>query len=153
MISCQTDLLQAKKKIASLLASREEALRSHEEKEERNPDEPADNSTLFYRLDEYIRSERIFLQPEIDRNALMKYIHLNRNQFAELMREQANTTFSNYINTLKVEYSLSLMKAHPKYTIEAIAEESGFSSPRTYYRAFRDMLGMTPTEYKKTMEA
>lgn len=153
LISCQAELLQAKKTIADLLSSREKNEHDHEEKPDReHSDRPIDDGSLFYRLDEYVRAERIFLQPEIDRSALMKYLHLNRNQFAEMMRDQAKTTFNNYINGLKIEYSLSLMKTYPKYTIEAIAEESGFSSQRTYYRVFRDILGMTPTEYKKTME-
>ena len=45
------------------------------------------------------------------------------------------------------------MRNYPYYTIEAISEESGFKSSRSYYRLFRDKYGMTPSEYKKVMKS
>ena len=70
-----------------------------------------------------------------------------------MVQDNTNTTFSDYINNLSLEYSISLMRNYPYYTIEAISVESGFKSSRSYYRLFRDKYGMTPSEYKKVMKS
>ena len=38
-------------------------------------------------------------------------------------------------------------------TVQAIAEDSGFSNVRKFYRIFKDEMGMTPTEYREAMES
>jgi AraC-like DNA-binding protein len=43
------------------------------------------------------------------------------------------------------------LKEHPEYTIEAIAQDCGFSSLRTFQRTFKDFMGMTSTEYRKAV--
>lgn len=153
LISCEAELSHTKKRVfllSSLLAARS----GEADTKETGPDKEMDDTALFSQMDEYIKGNKLFLQPEIDRDALIRRFRVNRNKFVHIIQENTRTTFNDYINNLRLEYSISLMRNYPRYTIEAISSESGFKSSRSYYRLFRDKYGMTPFEYKKvTKEA
>ncbi len=55
-----------------------------------------------------------------------------------------------YLNSLKIEYSIKLMKEKPYLSVDAIAEEANFNSRSTFYRAFVKISGMTPAQYMRT---
>jgi AraC-like DNA-binding protein len=55
--------------------------------------------------------------------------------------------FCSYINILRVNEACSLLQQSDKSIIE-IAEESGFSSLRTFNRAFLRHVGISPREYR-----
>ena len=40
------------------------------------------------------------------------------------------------------------MMQHPEYTLEHIAQVSGFNSMATFHRAFKKIMGMTPGRYR-----
>ena len=54
------------------------------------------------------------------------------------------------INGYRVRYAQKLMKTHPDMSVTEIAEESGFSSRSAFYRNFKEMTGLSPTEWKKS---
>ena len=62
-----------------------------------------------------------------------------------------NTSFTNWRNQLRIEYSQELINhnATDNYTLEAIGKRAGFSSYSTFVRAFKLFAGKTPTEYAK----
>jgi AraC-like DNA-binding protein len=39
------------------------------------------------------------------------------------------------------------MQEHPENGIESVAEQSGFNSRSSYYRAFKSITGLTPGKY------
>ena len=59
-----------------------------------------------------------------------------------------NTSYNQYINDFRLEYAIKLFKDYPNYTIDAIANESGFYSPTSLYRILSQKYGMTPSEYR-----
>ena len=72
------------------------------------------------------------------------------NRISPLLQTFTGENFNGYINRLRLDYSLVLLKDFKHYTIEAVAIDSGFGNVRTYQRIFRDKYGMTPMEYRKT---
>ena len=74
------------------------------------------------------------------------------NALSYLLKRYAGVSNVNsYLNRLRVEYSVKLIKEKNNFSIEAIAEEAGFNSRSTFYRAFYKQFGMTPTEYIETL--
>ena len=49
----------------------------------------------------------------------------------------------------RVQRACRLILEHPEFTIESIASDAGFNSPRTFYRKFQAETGMSPTEYRE----
>lgn len=51
----------------------------------------------------------------------------------------------------RVSRACRLILDHPEFTIESIATDAGFSSPRTFYRKFQAETGLSPTEYRNVV--
>lgn len=130
---------------------------SKEEKEEKSTATLGDineaDRRSFEELDLKIRNERLFLDPNFSRDILLQLTPVGKNRISSLLQTFTGENFNGYINSLRLEYSLSLLKKFNHYTIEAIAMDSGFNNVRTYQRLFRDKYGMTPAEYKKSLQA
>lgn len=122
-------------------ADPEEAPATEEDSEER----------LFERLRQTIIDERLYLDRDLSREVLLEKAKVPKNKFAKLFRTYANTTYSKFINDLRLDYAVGMLKQHTNYTIDAISAECGFTSASTFYTLFAQRFGMTPSEYKKAI--
>jgi AraC-like DNA-binding protein len=55
------------------------------------------------------------------------------------------TSFSDYINGLRVDYASQLLEERPELSINDIMIKSGFTSSSAFYRNFKKFKGITPT--------
>lgn len=106
---------------------------------------------LFEHIHQRIISEQLFLDPDFSREHIIRLGLINKNKVALLFRQFAHTNFNGYINTLRLEYALTMMREQPDVPIKAVAYDAGFNSIRTFYRAFEKAYGKTPAEYKDTL--
>lgn len=58
--------------------------------------------------------------------------------------------FSSYVNQYRIHYACQLLK-NSRDSITEIALQSGFSTIRNFNRVFKEMMGMTPREYRITV--
>lgn len=105
----------------------------------------------FMKMESLLVEQKLFLQPGFGRNDLTRVAGINKNDLSPLLRKYADSdNFNDYMNGLKIEYSIKLMKEKPYLSVDAIAEEANFNSRSTFYRAFVKISGMTPTQYMRT---
>jgi AraC-like DNA-binding protein len=58
--------------------------------------------------------------------------------------------FRDWINEFRINYFIELFIIYKdKKTIEALAQESGFKNPATFYNAFKKLTGLSPSQYFK----
>ena len=76
---------------------------------------------------------------------LSKKLHLSRYYISHIFSDKLQVSFTDFINTLRVEHACSLLEKGVNITEIALA--SGFSSVRTFNRVFAEEMGMTPREY------
>lgn len=115
------------------------------------PDVSEDERT-FWKLMSAIIEKKMYLTPNLTREDVTKEVYVPKNKFANLFKEHANTTFKAYINSLRIDEAIEIMKKHPEYTIEAIASECGMQSVQTFYRVFSENTGMSPAEYRSNLK-
>lgn len=120
------------------------------EKIEKPSDEDSDKE-LFKRVSFLINSQKLYLQPKLSREDVIKMSKCPRNKFAQLFTQYAGMTFNKYINDLRLEYAAKLLRDKPEYTIEAIAEECGLPIAQTFYRNFSDKFGVTPNDFRLSL--
>ena len=61
-----------------------------------------------------------------------------------------NISFTDFVNGLRIEHACSLLENDTNITETAFS--SGFSSIRTFNRAFAKSMGMSPREYIKRQQ-
>lgn len=124
---------------------------SRQDDGEKSPGENK-NRTVWEEMEREIIEERLYLDPHFTRSSVMQRFKIPKNRFAPLFKENAGMNFSQYVNNLRLEHSVMLMKEKRNYTINAIAAECGFPNPSTFYRLFFERFSMTPSEYFKSLE-
>jgi AraC-like DNA-binding protein len=76
------------------------------------------------------------------------------NDLSFLINEAFRTNFNDWINNYRIEVFKELLR-HPenrKYSILGLSQEVGFSSKASFYRAFKKVTGVTPSDYLKSNE-
>ena len=119
---------------------------------------PADNSVdlkaltdeqLFSHINEIIRRERLFLNPNFDRQSIMDRFQLSKDRVgAVFSKGSEHLKLNKYILLLRLEYAAQLLVDEPERTIAQIAADSGFVSSAYFSDRFRQHYGMSPTDFR-----
>lgn len=122
---------------------------SNEETTEATETADNENERLFVKLDGKITHDRLFLKPNFGRDDMARIIGVDKNRIGLIMSRYSDASNASvYINTKRVEYGAKLLLEHPEYTIAAIANECGMTNTVTFNRTFKEVYGMTPSEYR-----
>ena len=65
------------------------------------------------------------------------------------IKSLSGDSFSNLINGYRIRYAQKLMEEHPDMSVTEIASECGFTSRSAFYRNFKAITGIPPSEWKK----
>ncbi len=113
-----------------------------------NEEEAQMNKMIFGKLDYIIKRDNLYLSADISREELARMVKMNNTRFARMIKENTDTNLNGYLNDLRLNYAMHLLKEHPEYTLRAIAEASGINSMPTFHQLFKARTGMTPSEFK-----
>lgn len=83
---------------------------------------------------------------------LAKTIGYEYTYLSKYFRQTVGTTYTDYVNQHRIRESCYLMQ-NQHISVEEIARECGFRSVRSFRRNFGLILGMSPSEYRKTYAA
>ncbi len=113
---------------------------------------PDDGSAaLFAELDRRIDVERLYLNPELNRDDLCRLAGIDKNVLGGIIRQYGGAAnLQVYINRKRIRYAVLLLRQHPEWTMLSVAEACGMTNTATFNRIFRQTYGMTPTEYIKS---
>lgn len=146
---------QVIKKHNKLAARRIDELMKQREKEqveETNDHVSHKDKDAFNRLEQIILKGLLFKDPQFNRDGIVKATGLSRTTVMQLIQEFTGLTPSDYIKKLRIEHSVKLIKEHPEWTIDGIAEGCGYVRRATYYSHFNKFFGITPAQYRKELE-
>lgn len=110
------------------------------------------NKMIFEKLDYIIKRDKMYFSPDLSREELTRIVRMNNTRFAKMIKENTDTNLNGYINNLRLNYAIHLMKEQPDYTLRAIAESSGINSMPTFHQLFKGRTGMTPSEFKNAQK-
>lgn len=116
---------------------------------------PADSRQKVYgvirhKLKTLCEDEKVFLDPDLTREMLCSIIKVNRTYLSDYLRNEG-MTYYNYINTLRINYAVELLRTTPELPLVDVSYRCGYSNPATFRRAFRDIMGCLPSEYVENL--
>ncbi|WP_455622188.1 helix-turn-helix domain-containing protein [Parabacteroides sp.] len=154
LLSYKNELLEIKRRSKEAKPSNEVTPPKPENQPENQPQlqpEQSVDKDTFNLLEEVMHKEKLYLKPDLTREEILRRLHMDKNRFSRMMQSNSGDNYTNYINNLRLEHSMQLLRQYPHYTLEAIARDSGMGNVRTLHRLFQNKIGMTPTEYKKAL--
>ena len=111
----------------------------------------AKDEALFRSIDTAIREERLYANPSLQRQDILDRFNLRRQTLNDLMAAFANgSSFPAYINGIRLDEAVRLLREEPGMTISAVAEAVGHALPN-FRVQFKQRYGMSPAEYRDTM--
>lgn len=111
-------------------------------------------TSILKELDIFEKEED-FLNSDNSLQALANKVNTNTNYLSKVINHHKNTTFSNYINNLRINYTVERLKTDSllrKYTIKAIANEVGFKNAESFSKAFYKFTEIKPSYFIKELE-
>ena len=104
---------------------------------------------LSQKILEYFEAEKPYLKQNFTLTELAAALHCPQHHISYCFSDFLDTTFTKLRSTKRIEYAQNLLKegTTKDFTIDQIAEMSGFSSRSTFFSTFKEITGMTPTEF------
>ena len=111
---------------------------------------PAASCNFARKLSELATSGYFIRSPRLTLSELAAELGTNRTTLSNYLNQEVGTTFYDYINSHRVSEAERLL-AEPSghWSVEQLAEMSGFNSVSTFRRAFSKKHGMSPQQYRE----
>ncbi|WP_028610098.1 response regulator [Paenibacillus harenae] len=77
-------------------------------------------------------------------------IGLNPSYLSRLFKEETNSTFSEYVNRVRIDAGRKLIESG-QYSIKQISNQVGFTTHNYFFKVFKEITGMTPQEYLNSL--
>lgn len=141
------------KKITSLLVELREAKEESEQYHMDNIDSLPQDYRLFLKFDEKVRKERLYLNYQMQRDDFARLMGVDRNRFASIIKEYTGGGNLNaYLNDMRLEHSIYLLKNHPEMSIQEVGEASALPSSTTFYRLFKEKYDISPKVFREQLK-
>ena len=111
----------------------------------------AQNKSLRDRLEQLMVEQQLYLQPQLKLADVVTALGSNRNYVYQTINVEMGKSFSEYVNSLRIEHAKKLIRSHPDLSFVEVGSQSGFASQISFYRNFRLFVGVTPQEYKNSL--
>ena len=102
------------------------------------------NSSLKDKIVAYIDTR--YTDPNVSVCSVASCFNLSESYFSQFFKEQTGENFSYYVENLRIQHACRLL-AENTISIEEIALLSGYTSANSFRRAFKRVLGITPSAY------
>lgn len=83
---------------------------------------------------------------------LADHFHYSVPHCSKLIREETETGFTAFVRQIKMQHAADLLKS-TRYTIAEITDMVGYENQETLIRVFKKTYGMTPSEYRKSVNS
>ncbi len=106
----------------------------------------------FKMLDEYLRKNKPFTNPEITIERLAKMTKIPKYKISKVINTKENKNFFDFINFYRIEEAKKMLKSEKMnfLSIDGVGYEVGFNSKSAFYRAFKKFTHQTPKEFFKS---
>ncbi len=110
----------------------------------------ADALTYYRRLAAVVRYVEAHGSEPVSLRDAARVAGLEPKYFSAFFRSKVGTRFSEWIRAVRVERAVRLMRASDT-SITRLAFEVGFGEVRTFQRAFKRLVGATPSAYRASV--
>ncbi|MDE7412560.1 MAG: AraC family transcriptional regulator [Muribaculaceae bacterium] len=108
--------------------------------------------TLLEKINLVMENVNLISREDFNLAMLAKSVNSNTKYVSKVINDMCGKTFKTYLNEYRIREACHRLTDHDHFgnlTIKAIHQELGFRTTTSFVAAFRKVMGMTPSEYKK----
>jgi AraC-like DNA-binding protein len=108
---------------------------------------------LKFKVDKYCQ-DKPFLLPDFNLTMMSADTDIPVHHLSYFFNEYLKVNFNTWKNDHKIDYIIELIQggSNEMLTLDALAKQAGFGSRTTFFNAFKQKMGVTPSEYLSNME-
>lgn len=89
-----------------------------------------------------------FQNPEINAAMTAEQFKISKKYLSQFLKEQTGKSYTEYVEELRLDHAMQLLRT-TDLNITDIAEQCGFSTANTFYKAFRRKYQLSPSAVRK----
>jgi len=110
-----------------------------------------DVSASLEKLQQLMQQDKLYQNENISLAMLAEAMGLSGHQLSELVNKEFGMNFSRYIREQRVAAAKTLLINEPRASVLSIGLETGFKTQSNFYAAFKEITGMSPGAFRKTL--
>ena len=116
---------------------------------------PADEIDLavMKKIEFLMAEQKIYTDTELSLESLARELGAKRYYVSTAIHRCTSKSFSVFVNEYRIKEAIRLLseKESYKFSIDSIAFDAGFNSRTNFYRVFKKLTGISPTEFRNTL--
>lgn len=147
--------LELVKKEEELKKTRERMLTLTETDRNKPTLDPDEKEAILQRMEKLLEQNYIFTRTDLTIEKLAHRLSTNRTYLSQIINDVFGKSYSNFINEYRVNHAMKMLSdpvIGTKYSIDAIARESGFNSISNFNMVFKKFAGVTPSIFIKNID-
>ena len=113
----------------------------------------SETDDLWLRIVNLIHEDAVWRNPDLGLEMFCQLLGSNKDYVNQCFRKNADTTFVDYVNRLRIEQMADELRRDPMQSQKELFFRVGFRSRTTAWRNFQKYLGVSPTEFIASLAA
>jgi len=108
---------------------------------------------LMEQIRQLIDKDKVYTNSNFSLTDLATLLEVNRNYVSATINRCTGNNFAHFINEYRISEAIDIMslQKNASLTIDQIAYSSGFNDRKSFYRAFKKVTGLAPSEFRANM--
>jgi AraC-like DNA-binding protein len=107
------------------------------------------HAKLVQRMYQY--TEEMYANPDLTLYRVAEYVERPEKYISQLFKEVTGVNYSDHLIKVRMEKAAELLK-ESNHTVDDIAARVGYNSSHSFRRAFKRLIGVTPSVYRQTLD-
>ena len=103
---------------------------------------------LWTRIGIAMDKEEVWRDPDLTLMAMARICGTNVTYLNRIIQEETGNSFKNLVNSKRIQSVAEKLKEDPSIDIQDAFFDAGYRSRATAWRNFKDIMGVTPTEFR-----
>ncbi|MDK1286076.1 helix-turn-helix domain-containing protein [Pseudoalteromonas umbrosa] len=100
------------------------------------------------KINSAMEQDKLYLDSNLSLQQLSKHLNISPNYISQTLNETLSMSFFDFVNHWRIEAAKPQILANHS-TVLDIALDVGFNARSSFYKAFKQVTGQTPSEYRK----
>lgn len=113
-----------------------------------------DERGIMKQVFNFVVVEEGFKDPDLTLLSLAGKLNINRSYLSRAINSVTGKSFTVWLNEYRIKEAIKLLSnnSQPKLSMDGLAFEIGFNNRTTFYRAFKKITGISPSNFKDNQE-
>lgn len=139
--------------IAQADAVSEDAVMTEDQAAKSQPKPEAFDRTVMHAVEQAVIEEKMFKQADLTLDMLSAATGYSRYYLSGALNRCTGANFNTYVNEQRIKEAVRVMSdpENADLTVDAIAFDAGFNDRKNFYKVFKKVTGLSPTQFRRNV--